>query len=268
MALPPPAEGSAALVTGASSGIGVEIARELAARGHALILVARRQKLLEELAAELEAEHGVSVDPVAADVADPKGRDALSAHVTEVGTRIEVLVNNAGVGGFGNFHEVARDREVGMVRLNIEAVVDLTSRWLPQMVERGRGALITIASTAAFQPMPNNATYAATKAFVLNHCEAVAEELKGTGVSMTAICPGPVRTPFVETAGAGNEASSVPDFAWLEAHEVARVAVEGAENGSRVVVPGMLNRATALAGRHTPRSILLPLTRRAMDRLR
>ena len=168
MALPPHSEDSTALVTGASSGIGASIARELAERGHGLTLVARREERLRELAGELFDTHGVRTEVIGADLADASSRDALEARIAELGLDVEILVNNAGFGGFGSFAEQDRERELEMVRLNIEAVVDLEGRYLPTMVERGRGAVINIASTASFQPLPDNATYAATKAFVLS----------------------------------------------------------------------------------------------------
>ena len=261
MALPPPKTGSVALVTGASSGIGEEIARRLAARGHGVALVARREERLRALAAELSDRHSVHGEAIAADLGDPAERDKLAAKLEEVGLTVEVLVNNAGYGGFGPFAEQDRERELGMVRLNVEAVVDLMGRYLPGMVERGRGAVINIASTASFQPLPDNATYAATKAFVLSHGDAIHEELRGTGVGLTTVCPGPVRTEFAEVAGIGGAEERTPGFIWLSAEDVADAAVAGAEGGKRVVVPGLLNRAGSIAGQHSPRAVALRLGR-------
>jgi short-subunit dehydrogenase len=261
MALPPPQPDSTALVTGASSGIGEQIARALARRGHAVTLVARREERLAALAEELAAAHDVRADAIGADLADPASRDALEAKLGELGSIVEVLVNNAGYGGFGAFAEQEREREIGMIRLNVEALVDLESRFLPGMVERGRGAVINIASTAAFQPIPDNATYAATKAFVLSHGDAVHEELRGSGVSITTVCPGPVKTEFADVAGLGGAEERTPEFVWTTPEQVARAAIEGAERGRRVVVPGTLNRATSIIGQHSPRAIALPLTK-------
>ena len=266
MALPPPAESSTALITGASAGIGVEIARSLASRGHGVTLVARREERLRELAEELSAAHGVRAETLGCDVADPAARDHLAA---EIGTReleVEILVNNAGFGGFGSFARQGRDRQVEMVRVNVEAVVELMARYVPLMRGRGRGAVINVASTAAFQPLPDNATYAATKAFVLSLSEAVHSELKGHGVTLTALCPGPVRTEFTDVAGIGGAEERTPGFVWMSPAEVAEHAVNGAEKGRRVVVPGMLNQAGALAGQHSPRMLLLPLARRVWRR--
>jgi short-subunit dehydrogenase len=262
LGLPAPSTAGAALVTGASSGIGAAIAAELASRGHALILVARREQRLQSLATELAQRHGVDAAPIAADLADPADRDALVARVNQSGRVAELLVNNAGFGSRGDFVSNDRERMVGMVRVNVEAVVDLTARFLPGMAERGRGAIINIASTAAFQPMPGAAAYAAGKAFVLSFSEALHTEQGGSGVGVTAVCPGPVRTEFTEVAGMTGVQDSTPDAIWMSADEVGRAAVEGAEQGKRVVVPGTINRAQAILGQHSPRALALPLIQR------
>lgn len=263
MALPEPAPSSAALVTGASSGIGEAIARQLAGRGHNLIIVARRIERLRELATELATEHGVRVEPLAVDLASEEARDELAAAVQALGLDVEVLVNNAGFGHSGNVHRVEPERLRAMVRLNCEAVVDLQARFSAAMVERERGAIINVASTASFQPIPGTATYAATKAFVLSLSEATHAELAGNGITVTAVCPGPVKTEFAEVAGLGDANERLPGFIWTDVERVARDAVEGAEKDRRVVVPGLVNRAGALAGQHTPRALVLPLAKRA-----
>lgn len=267
MALPSPSSDSTALVTGASAGIGVEIARQLAARGHGLVLVARRQELLDELASELASAHGIRVEAVACDLADAAARDQLATRVEELGLDVEILVNNAGFGTYGPFAESDRERQIGQVRLNVEAVVDLAARYLPPMVRRGRGAVINIASTAGFQPLPGNATYSASKAFVLHHSEAIHTELKGTGVTITAVCPGPVKTEFAEAAGLGEAAGSLPDIAWTSAEGVAKAAIKGADAGKRSVIPGVGNHIGAIAGRHAPRTVLLPVVSRIYRRI-
>ena len=264
MALPAPSENSVALVTGASSGIGVEIARELAARGHGLALAARREERLVALAGELSDAHGIRAEAFRADLGALPGRDDLAARIAEAGLDVEILVNNAGFGDFGDFHKTDRERNVRMIELNCTALTDLQGRYLPPMVERGRGAVINIASMAAFQPLPGNAVYAATKAFVLSLSEAVHNEVAGRGVTVTAVCPGPVKTEFVAEAGMTGAEDKTPGFVWTDVEEVARAAVAGAEKGKRVVVPGgLFNRAGALGGQHAPRAVLLPLTRRA-----
>lgn len=264
MALPAPSETSVALVTGASSGIGAEIARELARRGHGVALAARREERLVELAGELSAAHGVRAEALGADLGTAAGRDDLAARIEQAGLDVEILVNNAGFGDFGDFHKTDRERNVRMIELNCGALTDLQGRYLPEMVERGRGAVINLASMAAFQPIPGNAVYSATKAFVLSLSEAVHNEVAGRGVTVTAVCPGPVKTEFVAEAGMGGAEERAPGFVWTEVEEVARAAVSGAEKGKRVVVPGgLLNRATTLGGQHTPRAVLLPLAKRA-----
>jgi short-subunit dehydrogenase len=228
--------------------------------------VARREERLRELADQLASEHGVRAEACAFDLGEAAERDRLAARVEELGLTVEVLVNNAGYGDSGAVHATDRERIVGMVRLNCEALLDLQARYTPGMVERGRGAVLNVASTAAFQPIPGTATYAATKAFVLSLSEASSADLKGTGVSVTALCPGPVKTEFVQSAGLGDAEQALPGVFWTPAEQVARQALEGIEGGKRVVVPGLLNRAGALTGQHSPRMMLLPLYKRIWRR--
>jgi short-subunit dehydrogenase len=255
VALPPPQPNSTAVVTGASSGIGTEFARQLAARGHGVFLVARREERLRELAAELDRDHGVRAEFAAADLENQAEVEALPARVAERGLDVEMLVNNAGFTTVGDVHENP-DRQLGMIHVNCEALVSLTCAWLPGMVDRGRGAVIQVASTASFQPIPAQATYAATKAFVRSFSEAVSAELRGTGVTMTALCPGPVATEFVEAGGFKND-SPGPSFIWSTADDVAKAAIDGADKGKRTVIPGLGNRGTAFFGQHGPRAIIL-----------
>jgi uncharacterized protein len=260
--LPQPSVSNTALVTGASSGIGAAIAAELASRGYSLALVARREERLRSLATELASEHGVEAAVIACDLVDPAERDRLIDELRAGGRAVELLVNNAGFGHQADFARSPPERMVEMVRLNVEAVVDLTSRFLGPMVEKGRGGVINVASTAAFQPLPGSAVYAASKAFVLSFSEAIRTELRGSGVTVTAVCPGPVKTEFTEVAGVGGVEERTPGAVWMTAEEIARHAVDGAERDRRVVVPGTLNRATALAGQHSPRAVALPLISR------
>jgi short-subunit dehydrogenase len=262
MALPAPREGATALVTGASSGIGAEIARALAGRGHGVTLTARREERLLELASELTDRHRVVAGVIAADIGAAEGRERLTAELERLELEVDVLVNNAGFGHTGDFVDAERERQVAMVALNCDAVVDLSARFLPRMVANGAGAVINIASTAAFQPLAGTATYAATKAFVLSFSEAVHSELKGTGVTVTAVCPGPVRTEFAEQAGIGGAEEKTPGLIWMSAEDLAAEAVKATEQGKRAVVPGLLNHAGSLLGRHTPRRFSLPLSRR------
>jgi len=261
MALPPPSEHSTCLITGASSGIGAEIARALARRGYGVTLTARREQRLDELAEELTAEHGVRAETLAVDVSDEGGRGRLTRELEARDLRVDVLINNAGYGSGGAFVELEGGKEVAMVRTNLEAVVALSSAYLPEMVRRGLGAILNVASLIAFQPVPFQATYGATKAAVLSFTDALHEELRGTGVTATAICPGPVRTEFGEAGGFGGADDRIPSFLWLSAKKVAEDAVSGLEKGERVLVPGPVNQVAALYGQHLPRAILLPLVR-------
>jgi short-subunit dehydrogenase len=260
--LPSPSPSSTCLITGASSGIGSDLARELARRGHGVTLVARRKERLKELADELEEEHGVRADTVACDVTKPAARGRLIQTVAQRGLTVEVLVNNAGFGSGGSFWELDGAREASMVQTNVEAVVALSRAYLSEMVGRGRGAILNLGSTIAFQPVPFQATYGATKAFVLSFTESLHEELRGTGVTVAALCPGPVRTEFGQEGGFGGADDLIPSFMWLTPEEVARAGIEGLDRGQRVVVPGIVNWAQSVGGRLMPRWLLLPLARR------
>jgi short-subunit dehydrogenase len=263
MALPLPTPDATVVVTGASSGIGSELARELARRSYNVTLVARRRARLDELADELITGHGVEVDVRTADLGDAEGRRELIERVLADGERTVIgLCNNAGFGSLGTFHELPLERETEMVRLNVEAAHELTGAVLPRFVERGAGAVLNVASVAAFQPIPRMATYAATKAFLLSFSEALHEELSGTGVSVTALCPGPVRTEFNSVAGVERGGGPSVDFLFqVPAPAVARAAVNGMVAGKRGVVPGLGPKGLAVTGRLSPRSVLLPVTR-------
>ncbi len=262
MSLPPPDPASTCVITGASSGIGADIARELAGRGFGVTLVARRAERLRELSDELSQRHGIRAEVLACDLTDETARNRLLERVADSGLRTEVLVNNAGFGTAGAFSGLDGDREVQMVRTNVEAVVALTHGVVGEMVEHGRGAILNVASSAAFQPIPRQATYAASKAFVLSFSEALSSELGASGVTVTTLCPGPVRTEFVEVAEMEDAADQAPDFLWISSATCARAGVEGLEQGRRVVVPHLPIRAGATLSRYTPHSILLPLMRR------
>ena len=256
MPLPAPGPGRTAMVTGASSGIGAMIARELSRRGHHVTLVARSVDKLEALAAEL-----VTADVIALDLADRPGRASLLDHVGELGRVVDILVNNAGLSTLGPVSRSDPTAEMNMIEVDVVAVADLCSRILPGMVQRGRGAVLNVASTAAFQPLPGQAGYGAGKAFVLSYTQSLAGELRGTGVTATTLCPGPVQTGFGERAGFSVEdaEAALPSVMWLTAEDVAKSAVEGMAKGRLVVIPGKVNRVAAALSQVTPRSLLLPV---------
>lgn len=266
MSLPPPGPGRTAVVTGASGGIGAEIARELSRRGHHVTLVARSVERLEALADEL----GGNADVLPTDLADRAARAALLGHVAGAGRTADVLVNNAGWSTLGPVSASDPDAEMEMIEVDVAAVADLCSRVLPGMLERRRGAVLNVASTAAFQPLPGQAGYAAAKAFVLSYTQSLATELRGSRVTATALCPGPVRTAFGERAGFedGEFEGALPGVMWVPADEVARVGVEAMAKGRGVAIPGMVNRVGAALAQVTPRSLLLPALARAHPGLR
>jgi short-subunit dehydrogenase len=262
MALPAPSASTAALVTGASSGIGADLARDLAGRGHNVVLVARRADRLETLATELRDAHGVRAEAVACDLTDPEALAALPGRVEALGLTVDILVNNAGYGSAGQFVDLDVASETAMVRLNCEAVVALSGAYAPAFAKRRAGAILVVASSAGMQPIPGQATYAASKAFALAFAEALHEELGHRGVAVTALCPGPVDTEFAQRAGLQEAFASVPSFARVSAAQCAKQAIDGLARNRRVVVPGVTTRVAAVAGRHTPRAVLLPLMRR------
>ncbi|HUZ44988.1 MAG TPA: SDR family oxidoreductase [Acidimicrobiales bacterium] len=265
MSLPAPASDRTCLVTGASSGIGAEIARVLASRGHGVTLAARRAERLQALAEELSGRHRIRAEAVTLDLTDPSARAGLRAEIEGRGLTVDVVVNNAGLSTLGRVSAADRDAELTMVRTNVEAVVDLCTSFLPGMVERRRGAILNVASTAAFQPLPGQAGYGATKAFVLSYSQALAAELAGSGVTVTALCPGPVKTGFGQAAGFTEEQedSALPSFMWVPAAKVAAEAVEGMDQGRTVVIPGRANAVLASFGRHAPRRLVLPIVARS-----
>ena len=266
MSLPSPRPNDTILITGASAGIGTELARQLAARGHNLTLVARRRDRLDQLAEELRRAHGTHADVHAVDLADDAARAALIDALQQGERDVVAVCNNAGYGSFGHFWELPRESETKMVRLNCEALVELTHAFLPAMVERGEGAILEVASMASFQPAPWNSTYSATKAFVLSFSEGVSAELAGTGVTLTVLCPGPVETEFADIAGVADLEAGLPNFLSQSAEEVARAGISGMDRGKRVVFTGLPHRVMAQAGRFTPRSALLPIVNKIGER--
>jgi uncharacterized protein len=244
-----------ALITGASSGIGEQFARQLAARGHELVLVARRADRLEQLASELPTHaHAVPCD-LATDAA------SLRERVTELGVEVDLLVNNAGFGTSGPFldHDPGRDAE--QVRVNCEAIVTLTHAFLPGMVQRGRGGIINVASSAGMQPIPYESVYAATKAFAISFTDALHMELRGSGVRVLAVNPGPVPTEWQEVAGYGTDRVGVVPGR-IPADQVVRESLAAYERGRRSVIPGRAIRWFIRVTRPSPRAIQLRITER------
>jgi short-subunit dehydrogenase len=243
------------VVTGASSGIGAELGRELVRRNHHVTLVARRRDRLEALAEEL-GDAAVEV----ADLAVEAEREALIGRLEH---EVVGLCNNAGHGNHGSLDAIDVAYEQNMIRLNCEALHHLMCAFLPRMVEQGSGAILNVASLAAFQPLPGMATYAASKAFVLSLSEAAHAELAGTGVSVTALCPGPVHTEFGDKAGVAHLEQFSPELAYVSAEKVAKDAIGAMAAGRRTVTPTLKWKASAIGGRLVPRTLLLPAVKRS-----
>jgi short-subunit dehydrogenase len=249
-----------ALVTGASSGIGADLARELARHGHDLILTARRVEPMRALGAELEV-LGAASTVVASDLSKPGAAAALAAEIESRGLVVDVLINNAGLGAGGPFHESDPVRVSEMLYVNIVALTELTRALLPGMVRRGRGRVMFVASTAAFQPGPAMAVYSASKAYVLSLGEAISHELRGTGVTLTTLCPGPTHTGFTDVAKTGSSALfESPMASVMSSAEVARQGYRALAAGKRVHIAGFINKVVAASGRFSPHAISLPVT--------
>jgi short-subunit dehydrogenase len=253
------------LVTGGSSGIGEALAHQLAARGHDLVLVAREEAGLRRAGGRIAEAHGVDVEILAADLSEPSQLAMVEDRLSSLEAPVEALVNNAGIGSVGSFASLAIEGEVAMLAINVGALVRLTHAALPAMINRGHGGILNVASLGAFQPAPLNATYAATKAFVLSFTEAIHEEVLRSGVKVTCLCPGFTRTGFQTRSGM--EAVSVPERLWMSAAEVAAAGWSGWTANRAVVVPGAVNKAGAGLVRVLPRSTVRKMAKRVTDRL-
>lgn len=265
MSLPTPDPHRRAVVTGASSGIGEALAAGLAKRGHSLIVVARREDRLRDLADRLNAEHGVTVEVLACDLADAESREKLAAELA--GREISILCTNAGYATYGRLHELDAQHERDEVEVNVTAVHDLTLAVLPGMVARRSGAILVTGSTAGNQPSPHNATYAASKAFANTFAESLNGELAGTGVTCTLLAPGPVRTEFAETADLA-KLEALPGFLWVTAEDAAELAIEGLSKGRRRVVPGLFAKAQTLGAAASPTALTNPILKRVYGSLK
>lgn len=255
-----------ALVTGASVGIGRAFAEELARRGNDLVLVARNAAQLEELGKVLEQRHAVSVEVLPADLMSADGVARVTWRLLETSPdQVDTLINNAGRGAHAPFAAGPLTDHLAQIDLNVRTLVELSYAALSAMAARGSGSLLNVASTAAFQPVPNEAVYAATKAFVLSFTEAVHSELKGTGVKVTALCPGFTHSEFQQRAGINS--GVMPRFMWQEASVVAVAGLDALEAGKAICVPGVHNKVLAGVTRVTPRSVVRTSSGRVMRRL-
>ncbi len=261
MALPPPGTDRAAIVTGASSGIGEQFAGILSQRGYQVVLVARSADRLEALAGRL----GPHAHPLPADLSDRTARAGLPDRVAALGLTPDILINNAGFSTVGLVAKSVPEQELQLVEVDVAAVVDLCSRFLPGMVERRRGAVLNVASVAGFGPLPGQAAYGAAKAFVLSYTHSLRGELRGTGVRATALCPGPVDTGFGEAAGFSKEEAeaALPRVMWKPVDQVAQAGIDGLAADRAVVVPGLVNRVASALFRIAPPELLLPVLARS-----
>jgi len=252
-----------ALITGASSGIGLDLARVMAP-SFDLVITGRNQTELEKLARELEAQHGNQVHVVPADLARPDAPQAIFAEIERRGLAINVLVNNAGFGTYGNFAESDLEGDLNVIEVNIAALTSLTRLALRGMVERRRGKIMNVASTAGFQPGPLMAVYYATKAYVIMFSEAIANELKSSGVTITCLCPGPTATQFAQRANM--EESKLFKLGAMSSMDVARAGYKGMMAGKTLVIPGLMNKTLAFSVRLSPRKLVTAISRSLQER--
>ena len=251
---------SLALVTGASSGIGRSLALLLAGRGVDVAITGRNNEALRRLASEIKRQHKVRAAGFACDLGRPDGPKELTSWLDSEEMRPDILVNNAGFGTYGFFSEQTVESQVEMIQVNITSVVELTHRLLPAMLANRNGRILNVASTAAFQPGPLMAVYYASKAFVLHFSEALNNELDGTGVTATALCPGPTATAFQDRANL-HKARLVKSAPMMDADTVAKQGIEGLFAGRSLVIPGLLNQATAFSTRFAPRWLTTKMAR-------
>lgn len=248
------------LISGASSGIGWELAKLFAADGSELILVARRAERLKQLATELKQSHGTAATCLSIDLSAAGAAESLFAQIQGLGKSVDVLVNNAGFGQLGKFEEISFERHTAMCQLNMVALTQLTSLFIKPMIERNRGAILNVGSTASFQPGPFSAVYYATKAFVLSFSEAVHAELWGTNVTVTCLCPGPTKTGFGENSEMGKLAMFKKNA--MDVKDVARAGYHGMRKQKRLIVPGLMNKLLAFSNRFTARPVVLWIVKR------
>lgn len=244
------------LVTGATSGIGKEIAKCFAINGYNLIIVARHKNELEKTSAEFRKQYSADVSYIVADLSIPG--EAVRVYEALQGRQVHVLVNNAGYAPFGPFIDNEMDQVLGAIRLNIESLTHLTKLILPGMLDQRWGRILNVSSTAAFEPGPLMAVYYATKAYVLSFSQALRDELKGSGVTVSTLCPGPTETMFQKKTPFG-KTKLIKVLGMSKADDVARQAYIGLMDGDAIIIPGFRNKFAAFLGRHSPRSIVVPL---------
>lgn len=249
-----------ALITGASSGIGLELAELFAADGSDLVLVARREDRLKELADRLETQNGVKVHVLPKDLSEPKAPDEIFAQLKKEKIQVDVLVNNAGFGVKGIIPEIDLDQQLDMVQVNVKALTHLTRLFLPGMIERGYGGVLNVGSLAAFQPGPNLAVYFATKAYVLSYTEALAEEISNPDIQISCLAPGPVRTEFGEKSDL--EDSLLFKLSLMDSEPVVRAGYEGFRKGKVIVIPGIKQQIVPFLNRFTPRSVVRKIAKK------
>lgn len=254
-----------ALITGASGGIGYELAKVFARHRFDLVVVARSELKLKRLANGLRHSYNIDVEVMPKDLADPAAPDDLHAALQERSIAVDVLVNNAGFATYGFFAELELQRELQMLQLNIVTLTHLTKLFLPAMVERGEGKIMNVASTAAFQPGPLMAGYYASKAYVLSFSEAIANELQDTGVTVTALCPGPTESDFQQRASM-EDSKLFSNQQIMDAETVAQIGFEGMMAGKTVVIPGFKNRILSLTPRFVPRDVTTQIVRKIQER--
>ncbi|HYR85193.1 MAG TPA: SDR family oxidoreductase [Terriglobia bacterium] len=254
-----------ALITGASGGIGLEFAKLFAKDGHNLVLVARNGAKLSQVAAELQRLFGISVKPVARDLSDVAASRALFDELQREGLAVDILVNNAGYGKFGDFANIDIEESLGQIQLNITALTGLTRLFLAPMLERRGGRILNVASTAGFQPGPHMAVYYATKAYVMSFSEALADEVKDKGVTVTCLCPGVTLTGFHQRAETG-ETVLFKTMRPMDAATVARKGYRGLMAGKVMVIPGFRNWVLAESVRFSPRKLVTAISRRILEK--
>lgn len=252
------------LITGATSGIGYELANVFAENGYNLVLVARRADRLEKIKAEFEKDFGVSVIYIVKDLSEPTAVEEIAAEIKKCQINIDILINNAGIGVYGNFSQTEREKELNMIKLNITALTDLTKLLLGDMVKKRSGKILNVASTAAFQPGPKMAVYFASKAYVLSFSEALREEVKQYGVTVSCLCPGSTKTEFQKQAASEGILGSLREKVMMDAKTVASIAYNGLRKDKAIIIPGFKNKMLIILERFLPRFIVRSIVAKIM----